>query len=324
MAVDPTKIQAQGIDLATTVTADTDNSLTTDSSGLLKSSTTSTVSSGGTTPITNGGVYTALGGRTAIVTDATPTSGSSNLMTSGGIYTALQSAGGGGAGSNIYYATCATSASATAKVATTVSNDFELVTGAMVRVLMTNANTYNGTATLNVDNTGAKNITRVGTTTTTRYFWTAGEVVDFVYDGTQFVMSNKGVATTTYYGETKLSDSTSSTSTTLAATANAVKTAYDLAASKGTGSITGVSANGTSVATSGVANIPAASTSAYGVTELSSSTSSTSTTLAATPSAVKAAYDLAASKQSALTFDSTPTSGSTNPVTSNGIYREHG
>lgn len=66
------------------------------------------------------------------------------------------------------------------------------------------------------------------------------------------------------------------------------------------GTITGVSANGTSVATSGVANIPAASTSAYGVTKLSSSTSSTSTTLAATASAVKSAYDLANGKQAKL------------------------
>lgn len=64
------------------------------------------------------------------------------------------------------------------------------------------------------------------------------------------------------------------------------------------GTITGVSANGTSVATSGVADIPAASTSKYGVTKLSSATNSTSTSLAATPSAVKAAYDLAASKAS--------------------------
>lgn len=67
------------------------------------------------------------------------------------------------------------------------------------------------------------------------------------------------------------------------------------------GTITGVSANGTSVATSGVANIPAASTSAYGVTKLSSSTSSTSTTLAATASAVKAAYDLANSYKGTVT-----------------------
>ena len=68
--------------------------------------------------------------------------------------------------------------------------------------------------------------------------------------------------------------------------------------SGGNGTITGVSANGTSIATSGVANIPAASTSAYGVTKLSSATNSTSTTLAATASAVKAAYDLASGKAS--------------------------
>lgn len=67
------------------------------------------------------------------------------------------------------------------------------------------------------------------------------------------------------------------------------------------GTITGVSVNGTSVATSGVANIPAASTSAYGVTKLSSATNSTSTTLAATPSAVKAAYDLANSYKGTVT-----------------------
>ena len=59
------------------------------------------------------------------------------------------------------------------------------------------------------------------------------------------------------------------------------------------GTITGVSANGTSIATSGVANIPAASTSVYGVTKLYSGVDSASTELAATPSAVKSAYDLA-------------------------------
>ena len=69
----------------------------------------------------------------------------------------------------------------------------------------------------------------------------------------------------------------------------------------GGGTITGVSANGTSIATSGVANIPAASTSAYGVTKLSSATNSTSTTLAATASAVKSAYDLANSFKGTVT-----------------------
>lgn len=54
------------------------------------------------------------------------------------------------------------------------------------------------------------------------------------------------------------------------------------------------------MATSGVANIPAASTSKYGVTKLSSATNSTSTSLAATASAVKSAYDLANGRQEKL------------------------
>lgn len=133
---------------------------------------------------------------------------------------------------NLWYGTSTTAAATAAKVVTTADGDFTLATGNMVRVKFTNANSYNGTATLNVDGTGAVNITRVGTTATTRYYWTAGEVVDFVYDGTNFVMSDKGTATTTYYGLTKLSSSTSSTSTALAATPSAVKAAYDLANSK--------------------------------------------------------------------------------------------
>lgn len=70
---------------------------------------------------------------------------------------------------------------------------------------------------------------------------------------------------------------------------------------KNSGTITKVQANGTDVASSGTANIPAASTSKYGVTKLSSATNSTSTSLAATASAVKSAYDLANGKQDKLT-----------------------
>lgn len=77
---------------------------------------------------------------------------------------------------------------------------------------------------------------------------------------------------------------------------DAAANATTIAQSKGSGTITGVSANGTSVATSGVANIPAASTSKYGVTKLTSSTSSTSEVLAATAKAIKTVYDLADGK----------------------------
>ena len=55
-----------------------------------------------------------------------------------------------------------------------------------------------------------------------------------------------------------------------------------------TGTITQVKANGTNVATSGVANIPAASTRAYGVTKLTSDLTGNSESLAATQKAVNA------------------------------------
>ena len=48
-----------------------------------------------------------------------------------------------------------------------------------------------------------------------------------------------------------------------------------------------------------IARLPTASTTVQGIVQLSTSTASTSTTQAATPSAVKAAYDLAASKAAA-------------------------
>ena len=105
-------------------------------------------------------------------------------------------------------------------------------------------------------------------------------------------------ASTSQVGIVQLSNSTSSTSTSLAATASAVKEAYDLANSKANAS----HGNHVPATTSADnlkflrcdnkwATIQSASTSQSGVVQLSSSTSSSSTTLAATASAVKAAYD---------------------------------
>ncbi|MDS1201372.1 tail fiber protein, partial [Escherichia coli] len=98
-------------------------------------------------------------------------------------------------------------------------------------------------------------------------------------------------ATTTQKGIVQLSSDTNSTSETLAATPKAVKAAYDLAAGKAPSNhihpwnqITGV---------------PTASLTAKGITQLSSATNSTSEVLAATPKAVKAAYDLANGKYTA-------------------------
>lgn len=124
-----------------------------------------------------------------------------------------------------YYGTCSTSASTQTKVVT--STDFVLETGAVISVKFTNGNTYNGTAKLNINNGAAVDVSTVGATKTSRYYWVSGEVVTFVYDGTNFVMLEGGTATTTYYGVTKLNDTVTSTSTSLSATANSVKTAYD-------------------------------------------------------------------------------------------------
>lgn len=138
---------------------------------------------------------------------------------------------------NTWYGTCSTAANTAAKVVTTSTGNFSLVTGNIVYVLFTNA-AYAG-STLNVDGTGAVTIKVSGTANVSTYQWGANEAVGFVYDGTNFRMLDGMIATTTYYGMTKLSSSTSSTSTTTAATPSAVKEAYDLAASKA----------GTSVAT---------------------------------------------------------------------------
>ncbi len=126
----------------------------------------------------------------------------------------------------LFYAACSTASSTAAKVASCAG--FSLVTGAVVAVKFTNTNTASS-PTLNVNSTGAKAIKKYGTAAPETYLWQAGAVVEFVYDGSYWLIANGSTATTSYYGLTKLSSSVSSTSTTLAATPYAVKQAYDKA-----------------------------------------------------------------------------------------------
>lgn len=152
----------------------------------------------------------------------------------------------------VFYGTSATAAGTQIKEIT-ASSDYVLQEGTVLIVKFTNAQSYNASASapvqlkVNGSNTTV-NVAIVGTTLTSRYHWTAGEVVTFVYDGTNFVMEGEGMATTTYYGVTKLSSSTTSTSEALAATPKAVKTAYDLADGKAnaehTHSDSGITYNG--------------------------------------------------------------------------------
>ncbi|HFU8719847.1 TPA: tail fiber protein, partial [Escherichia coli] len=98
-------------------------------------------------------------------------------------------------------------------------------------------------------------------------------------------------ASLTAKGTVQLSSATNSNSETLAATPRAVKAAYDLAASKASASHTHP--------WNQITGVPSASLTAKGIVQLSSATNSNSETLAATPRAVKAAYDLANSKAAA-------------------------
>ena len=86
------------------------------------------------------------------------------------------------------YATCATAAATVAKVASLT--DFVLSTGARIVVKFTYSNTASS-PTLNVNGTGAKAIKRYGTTavgTNPSTSWVAGEAVELVYDGTNWVI----------------------------------------------------------------------------------------------------------------------------------------
>lgn len=157
-----------------------------------------------------------------------------------------------------HYASCSTAAG-TAEKAVTLAG-FTLATGARITVRFTVTNTA-ANPTLNVNSTGAKPIQYRNAAISTGYL-AANRVYEFVYDGAAWELvgdintdtnTTYGAATTTTAGLVKvgtnisvsggtisvangsttkkgvvqLSSATNSTSTTLAATASAVKTAYD-------------------------------------------------------------------------------------------------
>ena len=130
---------------------------------------------------------------------------------------------------NIFYGTCPTTSVTQTKVVSV--DDWNFTTGNILFVKFTNANSYDGTAKISIDGT-EKNIVTMGVNETSRFYWRPGELIGFVYDGTNMLMLEGGIASTTYYGATKLSDSIASNSSTTAATSYAVKTAYDLANGK--------------------------------------------------------------------------------------------
>lgn len=127
----------------------------------------------------------------------------------------------------IWFGTCSTSASTATKtiVLADSTDTFNLVWGHILRVLFTYGNTTSSqvkfTCTGAFSNINAYSRDNTGTLVNLYYKWQAGEVIDFMYDGTQFVMMDSGLASTDSFGLVKLSSSTSSTSTVLGASISA-------------------------------------------------------------------------------------------------------
>lgn len=122
----------------------------------------------------------------------------------------------GGSDSKYYFGTCGTAAATRAKAVE--CEGFVLEEGATISVYFTYAQTYNGYPYLNVNNTGNIAVVYKGGSAGIRYMWSAGEIIDFTYHNEYWVCHGRALATTTYYGVTKLSNSAISTSTSLALT----------------------------------------------------------------------------------------------------------
>lgn len=96
------------------------------------------------------------------------------------------------------YAACATAGATAAKVVT-LGTDLTLAPGATVIVRFNSANTAES-PTLNVNGTGAFPIVAYGSTAAASGAWAAGEVVTFVYDGTNWNQIGGAIGSSSVYG----------------------------------------------------------------------------------------------------------------------------
>ena len=81
-----------------------------------------------------------------------------------------------------YYAVSITEADTVAKIATIQNGTFTLETGTKVSIKFTNANSA-ASPTLNINETGDKEIYFQGMRLISGSGWNANQIVDFVYDG---------------------------------------------------------------------------------------------------------------------------------------------
>ena len=126
----------------------------------------------------------------------------------------------------IFFGSCTTAAS-TAIKAVTIEGITALAAGDVFIIAFDNAQSYNGIPKLKVNTLTEQNIKRLSGENAQKGEWNAGAVVVMVWNGSAFLLCNGEIATTSYYGKTKLTNDTNSNSETLAASAKAVKTVND-------------------------------------------------------------------------------------------------
>lgn len=121
--------------------------------------------------------------------------------------------------SKLYFASCSTAA-ATQTKEVTVSGVTSYYDGLNLRIYFVNAQAYNGIPKLKINSLDAVDIKRITGNNAARYEWQAGEILDFIFVDPYFYMVDGAIATTTYFGVTKLTDSLTSTGTSSAIVPN--------------------------------------------------------------------------------------------------------
>ena len=252
----------------------------------------------------------------------------------------------------ITYLVCDTAANVAAKTLSIPAGFNLRETGQRVAIRFTYGNTANNPT---LDSQPIAFPTSQSTFSTALEYnqWAPNEIVFFVYDGTRFVHGPTalqghassstiyGTGTSSNYGPLKLSDSTSSTSSTsggIAATPAAVKAAYDLANGKqapitASGILKGNGSGTVSAAVAGTdyqAPLPSqtnnsgkylttnGSALSWGTVDALPSQTGNSGKYLTTNGSAASWGEVSAVTE--VTLDTTPTQNSTNPITSNGVY----
>lgn len=182
----------------------------------------------------------------------------------------------------IGYYVCSTEGNVAAK--TIVANNYTLGNGGSIKVKMNNANTANN-ATLNINSTGAKALYYVGERASSTNTWEAGETIEVYYDGTSYYANN------------------------VAGGANVIENSE----------MDDVLQDDTTYLLDGLGNVVNdVNDEPIQTSRLELTVDELNTVLTDTiPDIVNELSD----KEDKLTFDSVPTKGSTNPVTSDGVAK---